>query len=132
MKTKRFTFFVSLTREAEGRKVPAILFTKGGGPWLEAIAASGCDAVGLDWTCDLGMARQRVGAKVALQGNMDPSVLYASPERIGAEVELILASYGKGSGHVFNLGHGIHTGIDPDHVAVMVDAVHSASAKYHR
>jgi len=121
-----------LTREAEGRKVPVILFTKGGGPWLESIAASGCDAVGLDWTCDLGMARQRVGAKVALQGNMDPSVLYASPERIGAEVELILASYGKGSGHVFNLGHGIHTGIDPDHVAVMVDAVHGASAKYHR
>jgi uroporphyrinogen decarboxylase len=121
-----------LTREADGRRVPAILFTKGGGPWLETIAASDCDAVGLDWTCDLGMARQRVGNKVALQGNMDPSVLYASPERIRAEVATILASYGPGSGHVFNLGHGIHTGIDPDHVAVLVDAVHAESRQYHR
>jgi len=120
-----------LTREAEGRKVPVILFTKGGGPWLETIAASGCDAVGLDWTCDLGMARKRVGATVALQGNMDPSVLYASPDRIRAEVENILASYGPGNGHVFNLGHGIHTGIDPDHVAVLVDAVHQISRRYH-
>jgi uroporphyrinogen decarboxylase len=120
-----------LTREADGRRVPVILFTKGGGPWLEAIAASGCDAVGLDWTCDLGMARQRVGNKVALQGNMDPSVLYASPQRIRAEVESILASYGSGNGHVFNLGHGIHTGIDPDHVAVLVEAVHAASRPYH-
>ncbi len=121
-----------LTREAEGRKVPVILFTKGGGPWLESIAASGCDAVGLDWTCDLGMARQRVGDKVALQGNMDPSVLYASPARIRAEVKAILASYGPGNGHVFNLGHGIHTGIDPDHVAVLVDAVHTESGSYHK
>jgi uroporphyrinogen decarboxylase len=121
----------NLTREADGRKVPVILFTKGGGPWLETIADSGCDAVGLDWTCDLGMARQRVGHKVALQGNMDPSVLYASPERIRAEVGSILASYGQGNGHVFNLGHGIHTGINPDHVAVLVDAVHAESRKYH-
>ncbi len=121
-----------LTREADGRKVPVILFTKGGGPWLETIAASGCDAVGLDWTCDLGMARRRVGNKVALQGNMDPSVLYASPERIRSEVASILASYGPGNGHVFNLGHGIHTGIDPDHVAVLVDAVHAESRQYHR
>jgi len=121
----------NLTREADGRKVPVILFTKGGGPWLETIAASGCDAVGLDWTCDIGLARQRVGNKVALQGNMDPSVLYASPERIREEVGSILASYGQGNGHVFNLGHGIHTGINPDHVAVLVDAVHSESAKYH-
>jgi uroporphyrinogen decarboxylase len=121
----------NLTREADGRKVPVILFTKGGGPWLEAIAGSGCDAVGLDWTCDLGMARQRVGNKVALQGNMDPSVLYASPGRIRAEVEAILASYGQGSGHVFNLGHGIHTGIDPEHVAVLVEAVHDTSRQYH-
>jgi uroporphyrinogen decarboxylase len=117
--------------EADGRKVPVILFTKGGGPWLESIAASGCDAVGLDWTCDLGMARQRVGARVALQGNMDPSVLYASPTRIRSEVEAILASYGSGSGHVFNLGHGIHTGINPDHVAVLVEAVHELSRPYH-
>ena len=122
----------NLTREAEGRKVPVILFTKGGGPWLESIAASGCDAVGLDWTCDLGMARKRVGDKVALQGNMDPSVLYASPTRIREEVQNILASYGSGNGHVFNLGHGIHTGINPDHVAALVDAVHEMSAPYHR
>jgi uroporphyrinogen decarboxylase len=122
----------NLTRESEGRKVPVILFTKGGGPWLESIAASGCDAVGLDWTCDLGAARQRVGDKVALQGNMDPSVLYASPARIREEVQNILASYGAGSGHVFNLGHGIHTGINPDHVASLVDAVHELSAPYHR
>jgi uroporphyrinogen decarboxylase len=121
----------NLTREADGRRVPVILFTKGGGPWLESIASSGCDAVGLDWTCDLGMARQRVGAKVALQGNMDPSVLYASPARIRAEVEAILASFGRGSGHVFNLGHGIHTGIDPEHVAVLVEAVHGTSHQYH-
>jgi uroporphyrinogen decarboxylase len=120
-----------LTREAEGRKVPVILFTKGGGPWLETIAASGCDAVGLDWTCDLGQARKRVGDRVALQGNMDPSVLYASPPRIRAEVESILASYGHGSGHVFNLGHGIHTGIDPEHVAVLVESVHAGSRRYH-
>ena len=120
-----------LTREADGRKVPVILFTKGGGPWLESIAASGCDAVGLDWTCDLSMARQRVGNKVALQGNMDPSVLYASPARIRTEVESILASYGPGNGHVFNLGHGIHTGINPDHVAVLVESVHTSSRSYH-
>jgi len=121
----------NLTREADGRKLPVILFTKGGGPWLESIAASGCDAVGLDWTCELGTARQRVGDRVALQGNMDPSVLYASAPRIRAEVESILASYGRGSGHVFNLGHGIHTGIDPDHVAVLVESVHASSRRYH-
>ena len=120
-----------LIREREGRRVPVILFTKGGGPWLESIAASGCDAVGLDWTCDLAMARQRVGDKVALQGNMDPSVLYASPARIRAEVKVILESYGPGSGHVFNLGHGIHTGIDPDHVAALVEAVHAESRRFH-
>jgi len=120
-----------LTRVSDGRKVPVILFTKGGGPWLEAIAASGCDAVGLDWTCDLGAARNRVGHKVALQGNMDPSVLYASPARIREEARSILASYGRGSGHVFNLGHGIHTGIRPDHVAALVEAVHDESRSYH-
>jgi len=121
----------SILREAEGRKVPVILFTKGGGQWLEAMADSGCDALGVDWTTDLKDARARVGSRAALQGNMDPSVLYASPERICAEVEVVLASFGQGSGHVFNLGHGIHTGIDPDHVAVLVDAVHAESRKYH-
>ena len=120
-----------LTRAAEGRKVPVILFTKGGGQWLEAMADSGCDALGVDWTTDLKGARARVGSRVALQGNMDPSVLYASPERIRAEVDVVLASFGPGSGHVFNLGHGIHAGINPDHVAVLVDAVHAESRKYH-
>jgi len=120
-----------LTREAEGRKVPVILFTKGGGQWLEAMADSGCDALGVDWTTDLKGARARVGGRVALQGNMDPSVLYASPQRIRAEVEVVLASFGKGNGHVFNLGHGIHTGINPDHVAALVDAVHAESRQYH-
>ena len=125
------TIVSGLTREAEGRKVPVILFTKGGGQWLEAMADSGCDALGIDWTTDLKDARARVGSRVALQGNMDPSVLYASPQRIRAEAEVVLASFGQGSGHVFNLGHGIHTGINPDHVAVLVDAVHAASKKYH-
>jgi uroporphyrinogen decarboxylase len=125
------TIVTGLTREADGRKVPVILFTKGGGQWLEAIADTGCDALGVDWTTDLSNARARVGQRVALQGNMDPSVLYASPERIRAEVGSVLASYGPGSGHVFNLGHGIHTGINPDHVAVLVEAVHAESRKYH-
>lgn len=120
-----------LTREAEGRRVPVILFSKGGGQWLEAMADSGCDALGVDWTTDLKGARTRVGARVALQGNMDPSVLYASAQRIRVEVESVLESFGPGNGHVFNLGHGIHTGIDPEHVAVLVDAVHSLSRRYH-
>jgi len=120
-----------LTRQAQGRKVPVTLFTKGGGQWLEAMAATGCDALGVDWTTDLEDARARVGKHVALQGNMDPCVLYASPERIRAEVDTVLSSYGAGSGHVFNLGHGIHPDINPEHVAVLVEAVHSASKQYH-
>lgn len=121
-----------LTREHDGRRVPVILFTKNGGQWLEAMAASGCDALGIDWTTDLGDARARVGKRVALQGNMDPSMLYAAPERIRAEVETILASYGHGTGLVFNLGHGIHPHVDPDKVAVVVDSVHELSRWYHR
>jgi uroporphyrinogen decarboxylase len=121
-----------LTREAQGRRVPVILFTKGGGQWLEAMADTGCDALGLDWTTELGDARQRVGGRVALQGNMDPSVLYASPERIRAEVQAILASYGHGTGHVFNLGHGIHQHVEPDHAAALIHAVHELSVPYHR
>ncbi len=121
-----------LTREAEGRKVPVILFTKGGGQWLEAMAMTGCDGLGLDWTTDIGEARRRVGDEVALQGNMDPSVLYASPERIRQEVATILESYGNGSGHVFNLGHGIHQHVDPEHAGAFVEAVHELSAKYHQ
>ena len=121
-----------LNRESEGRKVPVILFTKGGGQWLEAMAETGADALGLDWTTDIGDARRRVGDKVALQGNMDPSILYASPERIRTEVGSILESYGSGSGHVFNLGHGIHQHVDPEHAGAFVEAVHELSAKYHQ
>jgi uroporphyrinogen decarboxylase len=121
-----------LTREADGRKVPVILFTKGGGQWLEDMAATGCDGLGIDWTTDIGEARRRVGDKVALQGNMDPSVLYASPERIRQEVSTIMESYGTGSGHVFNLGHGIHQHVDPERAGVFVEAVHEISAKYHQ
>lgn len=121
-----------LTREREGQRVPVILFTKNGGQWLEAMAETGCDALGIDWTTDLADARKRVGDKVALQGNMDPSVLYASPLRIRSEVETILKSYGAGSGHVFNLGHGIHQHVKPEHAAAFIDAVHELSARYHQ
>ncbi len=120
-----------LIRENEGRRVPVTLFTKGGGQWLEDMAATGCDALGLDWTTDIGEARRRVGDKVALQGNMDPSILYAPPARIAEEAELILSRYGKGEGHVFNLGHGIHQDVPPEHAGAFVDAVHAHSAKYH-
>jgi len=120
-----------LIRQHDGRKVPVILFTKGGGQWLEAMADTGADALGLDWTTDIGRARARVGDRVALQGNMDPTILYASPERIREEVGQILASYGKGSGHVFNLGHGITPGVHPDHAAAMVAAVRELSPAYH-
>ena len=121
-----------LTREAEGRRVPVILFTKGGGLWLESMADTGCDALGIDWTMSLADARARVGERVALQGNLDPSTLYASPERIREEVAQVLASFGQGSGHVFNLGHGIHPEIDPEHAGVFVDAVHELSRPYHQ
>ena len=121
-----------LTREADGRKVPVILFTKNGGLWLEDIAASGCDAVGLDWTIDIGTARQRIGSQVALQGNMDPTILYASPDSIRAEVKRILASFGPGNGHVFNLGHGITPDVDPENVAVFIESVHEFSRPYHQ
>jgi uroporphyrinogen decarboxylase len=120
-----------LTREHEGRRVPVILFTKNGGQWLEAIAGSGCDALGLDWTTDLKDARTRVGGKVALQGNMDPAILYASIPRIRDEVATILNGFGQGTGLVFNLGHGIHQHIEPDKVAALVDAVHELSRPYH-
>ncbi len=121
-----------LTREADGRRVPVVLFTKGGGGWLEIMADTGCDALGVDWTLDLADARRRVGDRVALQGNMDPTVLYASPERIRQEVVTILESYGKGSGHVFNLGHGIHQHVDPEHAAAFIEAVHELSAPWHQ
>ncbi|MFL0807837.1 MAG: uroporphyrinogen decarboxylase [Oceanobacter sp.] len=120
-----------LIREHDGQKVPVILFTKGGGQWLESMADTGADALGLDWTTDIGAARARVGDRVALQGNMDPSVLYASPETIRAEVKRILDSYGQGSGHIFNLGHGIHQFVDPEHARVFVEAVVELSGDYH-
>ncbi|MEW8625876.1 MAG: uroporphyrinogen decarboxylase [Candidatus Thiodiazotropha sp.] len=121
-----------LTKQADGRKIPTILFTKGGGLWLEAMADTGCDALGVDWTLSLADARSRVGDRVALQGNLDPSTLYASPERIREEVAKVLASYGQGSGHIFNLGHGIHPEIDPEHAGVFVEAVHELSRPYHQ
>lgn len=121
-----------LLRENDGRRVPVTLFTKGGGLWLEAIADTGCDAVGLDWTVDIADARARIGHKVALQGNMDPSVLYASPERIEQEVQAILAGFGNGSGHVFNLGHGIHQDVPEQSPKVFVDAIHTFSKSYHQ
>jgi uroporphyrinogen decarboxylase len=116
-----------LTRTAEGRSVPAIVFTKNGGQWLESIAAAGCDAVGLDWTTDPAEARARVGDRVALQGNLDPCVLYAEPDTIHHETRKVLARFGDAPGHVFNLGHGVHPAIDPEHVAAMVEAVQASA-----
>ncbi|SIQ87126.1 uroporphyrinogen decarboxylase [Marinobacterium stanieri] len=121
-----------LIREYDGRRVPVIMFTKNGGQWLEVMAEAGADALGLDWTTNIDDARRRVGDRVALQGNMDPSVLYAPAERIRAEVADILARFGTGNGHVFNLGHGIHQFVDPESAKVFVDAVHELSAQYHR
>ncbi|HEV2110607.1 MAG TPA: uroporphyrinogen decarboxylase [Gammaproteobacteria bacterium] len=121
-----------LRREHEGRRVPVVLFTKGGGPWLEETAESGCDALGVDWTQDLADARHRVGDKVALQGNLDPAALYASPEVIRDQVWKTLANFGHGNGHVFNLGHGVHADTPPDHVAAMITAVHDLSPAYHQ
>jgi len=119
-------------REHGGFRIPRIVFTKGGGLWLEPIAASGCDVLGVDWTVDLGAARARVGHRVALQGNLDPNVLFAPPERIRAEVRTALDSFGPaaaGSGHVFNLGHGISQHTPPEHVTALVDAVHELSRR---
>ncbi|PSV18479.1 uroporphyrinogen decarboxylase [Photobacterium leiognathi subsp. mandapamensis] len=122
-----------LIRENDGRRVPVTLFTKNGGMWLEQIAATGCDGVGLDWTIDIAEAKRRIGDKVALQGNMDPSILYAQPERIRQEVASILESFGDaGTGHVFNLGHGIHLDVPPENAGVFVDAVHELSKPYHK
>jgi len=116
-----------LHREWNGQPVPNIVFTKGGGLWLEDIAAIGCNAVGLDWTVNLNAARQRVGNQVALQGNLDPAVLFSTPAAITAQVDEVLRQYGRGPGHVFNLGHGISQFTPPEHVGVLVDAVHHLS-----
>ena len=120
-----------LRRESEDQKVPSILFTKGGGGWLEDIAATGCDAVGIDWTLDIGVARNRVGDRVALQGNLDPAILLAGSEAVRAGVERVLAAYGRGTGHVFNLGHGISQHTPPENVTVLVETVRKFSPAYH-
>ena len=125
-----------LRREADGRRVPLIVFTKGGGQWLEPIAASGADVVGLDWTSDLGQARARTDDAVALQGNIDPMVLFATPEAVAAEARAVLDSFGPAQrpdgrfgGHVFNLGHGIHQHTPPEHVQALVETVHAHSRR---
>ena len=120
-----------LTREADGRRVPNIVFTKGGGQWLEAIADTGCDAIGLDWTTDLADARRRVGHRIALQGNFDPMALFAAPDAIAREATRILDSFGDNAdgGHVFNLGHGINQFTPPEHVTALVEAVHAHSRR---
>jgi uroporphyrinogen decarboxylase len=121
-----------LTKTAEGQKVPSIVFTKGGALWLEAQADIGADALGLDWSVDIGKARDRVGNKVALQGNLDPAILLSKPEAIKKEVASILASYGNGHGHVFNLGHGITQWTPPENAAAMLEAVRKHSQQYHQ
>jgi len=121
----------SLTRSRDGARVPSIVFTKGGGQWLEAMAATGCDAVGLDWTVSLAAARRRVGDRVALQGNLDPLVLLTTPEAVRREAGRVLADFGPGAGHVFNLGHGIVPQTPPENVAALVEAVRATSPRYH-
>ena len=123
--------FAQLRREHDGQRVPRIVFTKGGGQWLESLAHCGADAVGLDWVTDIGKARTRVGDRVALQGNLDPAVLLSAPEVIRREAGKILAGYGYGNGHVFNLGHGVSQFTPPEHVAALVETVHSASPQFH-
>ncbi len=123
--------FAQLRREHDGQPVPRIVFTKGGGQWLESLAHCGADAVGLDWTVDIGKARARVGDRVALQGNLDPAVLLSTPEIIRREVGKILAGFGHGNGHVFNLGHGVSQFTPPEHVATLVETVHSGSPQFH-
>ncbi|MDQ6963669.1 MAG: uroporphyrinogen decarboxylase [Mariprofundales bacterium] len=120
-----------LTRNHNGRRVPVIIYTKGGMGWLEEIAAIGCDVVGLDWTIDIDLARARIGDRVALQGNMDPTMLYAQPERIRQEVRSILTRFGSGSGHIFNLGHGITPDVPVEHARAFIQAVKEESPAFH-
>lgn len=121
-----------LTREWNNQRIPVVLFTKNGGQWLPHMAKTGCDALGVDWTTELRLARELTQNQVALQGNLDPSVLYASAERIEQEVARVLDSYGSGEGHVFNLGHGIHQHVEPEKLAVMIDAVARLSPAKHQ
>jgi uroporphyrinogen decarboxylase len=118
-----------LKKEAAGRRVPSILFTKGGGAWLEAMAASGCDAIGLDWTVDAAAARLKIGSRVALQGNLDPAALFAAPEQVRAQARRVLDAFGSAPGHVFNLGHGIAPLTPVESVAALVDEVRTYSKK---
>ncbi len=118
-----------LKRDPKTKDVPITLFTKGGGQWLEQLTATGCDGLGIDWTTPLQSARLAVGDRVALQGNMDPTALYGTPDTVRAEVKKVLNDFGPGNGHIFNLGHGIHPGIDPENVKAMVDAVHEFSQR---
>lgn len=118
--------------KAKFPELPIILFTKGGGQWLTKMAATGCDALGLDWTCDLTKARAEVGQQVALQGNLDPAVLRSNPECIQNQVQQVLSAFGHGSGHIFNLGHGITPDVPPENVAVLVEAVQKYSPAYHQ
>jgi uroporphyrinogen decarboxylase len=120
-----------LKRESEGRRVPVILFSKGCSTQLEALADTGCDALGVDWTISLNEARSRVGDRVALQGNMDPSILLASRKVIRQEVTETLNSFGRGNGHVFNLGHGITPDVDPEHLSALISAVQELSPGFH-
>jgi uroporphyrinogen decarboxylase len=120
-----------VTRENEGRVVPRILFTKGGGLWLEGIAQAGADALGVDWQSPLGEARRRGGARVALPGHMDPMALFGTPAAIEREAKRVLEAFGNGPGHVFNLGHGISQHTNPEHVAALVEAVHRLSVGAH-
>lgn len=120
-----------LIKTHEGREIPSIIFTKNGGAWISEQAGSGATAIGLDWMTDLGKAKTLVGDKVIIQGNMDPAVLYANPEVVRKEVKKVLESYGKGNRHIFNLGHGIHPGIDPESVRAMVEAVKEFSPAFH-
>ena len=121
-----------LHRSWDGQTIPSIVFTKGGGLWLEDIAAIGCNAVGLDWNIDIGTARRRIGDQVALQGNLDPNVLFSPPATIAAQVGHVLRQFGNGPGHVFNLGHGVSQFTPPEHVGALVEAVHSLSRSNHQ
>ena len=121
-----------LERERGGTRVPVILFTKGAGPLLADMSETGCDALGVDWTTDLATARELTADRVALQGNLEPAVLKQPPQAIEAAVAGVLESYGRGPGHVFNLGHGITPDVDPDHLRIMIDTVHRLSPAYHQ
>ncbi len=121
-----------LKTDRDGVRIPVIVFTKGGGQWLEEIAAVGCDCVGLDWSTDIGQARLRIGSRAALQGNLDPMVLLGSPEIVRREAAKVLESYGSGPGHIFNLGHGVPRFAPPENVTALIAAVHELSPKFHR